>query len=534
MFPSFADLFNAFVSKFREERPDTDPTIKGSWSGAFGKGIASIGYALVIFGKQIVKQFNPITATDVFLEMWASYDNITRLGTSPSLGVIRVYGDNGTLITSGERWSGSNGIIYENSVPTSIGPQDLDVVPIVLISVARVGSIVSADTAYPHGYSSGQWVKISGATPSEYNNVFEITNVPTLTTFEFTISGTPATPATGDISAIETLAVKSILVDSGEASITLTTGFTGFVEGQQVSLDIPAFPLLSGVKNIESISYAPETIIHFSTASSDIGLTLTSGLLYSIHANVTVQSLSTGPLTALPSGSELEYQGTISGLIPIAISPYGIQGGSDRESNESLRARLLISRSAQEGIFTNDQITLSALRVNGNTDVFIQNPDSESLADPDPVLPGQVRVYILRRNDPVSIIPNGTILALTKQSIIRYGRLPAEMWPLDLEVLAPELLPVDITMNNISPDTSSMRTAIKNQFSAYFTDSNVFGTNLDNDILRSVASLTKDLTAGNPDNVFLKRFDWVDTVETVAKNQLPVLGTVTINGTVVL
>lgn len=63
------------------------------------------------------------------------------------------------------------------------------------VSITRSGSTATATLA-SHGFTSGATVVISGATQSEYNGSFVISNV-TTNTFDYTVSGTPATPATG-------------------------------------------------------------------------------------------------------------------------------------------------------------------------------------------------------------------------------------------------------------------------------------------------------------------------------------------------
>lgn len=62
-------------------------------------------------------------------------------------------------------------------------------------SITRSGSTATATVA-AHGYASGDAVTISGAAQSEYNGTFAISNV-TTNTFDYSVSGTPATPATG-------------------------------------------------------------------------------------------------------------------------------------------------------------------------------------------------------------------------------------------------------------------------------------------------------------------------------------------------
>lgn len=64
-----------------------------------------------------------------------------------------------------------------------------------IASITRSGSVATA-TRNAHGYLLGDKVIISGATETEYNGEFTITAV-TTNTFNYAVTGTPATPATG-------------------------------------------------------------------------------------------------------------------------------------------------------------------------------------------------------------------------------------------------------------------------------------------------------------------------------------------------
>ncbi len=66
-------------------------------------------------------------------------------------------------------------------------------------SITRSDSTATATIA-GHGYVDGDWVLLQGSTEPEYNGVFVISGV-TADTFDFTVVGTPATPATGTITA---------------------------------------------------------------------------------------------------------------------------------------------------------------------------------------------------------------------------------------------------------------------------------------------------------------------------------------------
>lgn len=68
------------------------------------------------------------------------------------------------------------------------------------VTITRSGSTATAN-ATSHGFSAGQWVYVYGANEAEYNGIFPIDSVPDANNFTYTVSGTPATPATGTIKA---------------------------------------------------------------------------------------------------------------------------------------------------------------------------------------------------------------------------------------------------------------------------------------------------------------------------------------------
>lgn len=68
-----------------------------------------------------------------------------------------------------------------------------------LTSITRSGTTATA-TYTSHGYRDGATIRIAGANETEYNGDFVITNI-TANTFDYTVSGSPSTPATGTITA---------------------------------------------------------------------------------------------------------------------------------------------------------------------------------------------------------------------------------------------------------------------------------------------------------------------------------------------
>lgn len=76
-------------------------------------------------------------------------------------------------------------------------------VAIPVASLARFGDVVVVDTKRAHGFLDGDYVTLAGATPTTYNRKIKIALVST-TEFTFLITGNPATPATGSITATYT------------------------------------------------------------------------------------------------------------------------------------------------------------------------------------------------------------------------------------------------------------------------------------------------------------------------------------------
>jgi hypothetical protein len=68
-------------------------------------------------------------------------------------------------------------------------------------SITRSNGTATVTTSAAHGYAAGMQVLIAGAAETPYNGVFTIQTVGSTTTFTYRVSGAPATPATGTITA---------------------------------------------------------------------------------------------------------------------------------------------------------------------------------------------------------------------------------------------------------------------------------------------------------------------------------------------
>lgn len=83
-------------------------------------------------------------------------------------------------------------------------------------SIVRAGTLATV-TVNSHGYSNGDEVIVTGADQTEYNGSFVISNVAP-NTFDYSVTGAPATPATGTITCRK---AKAPLVWDGSTTITV-------------------------------------------------------------------------------------------------------------------------------------------------------------------------------------------------------------------------------------------------------------------------------------------------------------------------
>jgi SPP1 family predicted phage head-tail adaptor len=66
-----------------------------------------------------------------------------------------------------------------------------------ITSLTRSGTAATAVTEAAHGYAVGDYVTVAGATETAYNGKVKLTTVPSTTSFAYSVTGSPSSPATG-------------------------------------------------------------------------------------------------------------------------------------------------------------------------------------------------------------------------------------------------------------------------------------------------------------------------------------------------
>ena len=110
-------------------------------------------------------------------------------------------------------------------------------------SITRSGTTATVTTSGNHGFSSGDLIFIAGANETAYNGEVEI-EVTGTTTFTYTVSGSPASPATGTITASPGIDVY--------AKYSITHQGRNWLFNVKTTNDTPHLMVASEFENVES------------------------------------------------------------------------------------------------------------------------------------------------------------------------------------------------------------------------------------------------------------------------------------------
>lgn len=231
-------------------------------------------------------------------------------------------------------------------------------------------------------------------------------------------------------------------------------------------------------------------------------------------ASVPVESNDFGAFTNLDSGTQLRLQSPIVGVDDTLTVDFDeVGGGTDQETDTQLRARMLDRIQNPVAHFNASDITEKAKEVAGVTRVFVQEITPSV---------GQVTVYFMRDND-INPIPAGSEVAKVRAKIEEI--LPANTDTADLFVLAPTGVVVDYTFAALTPNTSTMKTAIQLSLRQFHDERTDVGVNIDEDAYRSAIFNTVDIETGALVETFTLSLPVGDVV--IASGEIGILGAVT-------
>lgn len=224
----------------QRELTGSNPFLKNSWLGAIITAIANRIYDFYIQLNEAIKQSIPDTATGLQLESWAAVWGINRLAATAATGNIVATGTAASVIPVSTSYAASDGLLYTTDSAATITAQTLSVT-----SITRSGSVATVTTSADHKLASNVPVTISGANEAEYNVSNATIQVTGTDTFTYTVSGAPASPATG-----------TIVADATFASVPVTSDGFGAENNQLLDTILSLQSPIAGVDNDAQVDFS--------------------------------------------------------------------------------------------------------------------------------------------------------------------------------------------------------------------------------------------------------------------------------------
>lgn len=229
---------------------------------------------------------------------------------------------------------------------------------------------------------------------------------------------------------------------------------------------------------------------------------------------VPIQSVEFGVLQNQDANAILKFQSPIVGVDDSSGVDFNqIGGGSDQETEDSLRSRMLSTIQNPIAHFNVADIEQAALTVPGVTRVFVQEIT--------PLL-GQVTILFMRDND-INPIPVGSEITDVKDVILLIK--PANTGDVDVIVAAPVAVTVNFVFSVMVPNTSTMQNAVTANLQQFFAENTDVGADVQSDGYRSAIFNTIDSETGQPITNFTLTGPVGDV--TIASGEIGVLGSVT-------
>lgn len=228
------EVVDRILTDIQNELPELNPFLRASIIRTFGVSMGGRFFDIYTQQQQAQNELFPDTATDVdFIRRLGLFKGIKVNPAAPAKGFITATGTPGSIIDAGTLYQSENQIEYEVINQNYLISQQV----LLVQSLTRSGSTATAVFNAAHQLANNISVLIAGANEAEYNGTFPIT-VTGEDTLTYQITGTPATPATGTITA--TFSTASVEVQSSETGADKNLG-----SGAKISLKTP----IVGVNN---------------------------------------------------------------------------------------------------------------------------------------------------------------------------------------------------------------------------------------------------------------------------------------------
>lgn len=490
--------------------PDSNPYIKTHWLRSL---IAGIALRIFDFYRDLARtetRVMPDTASgDLLLRWGAIFVGSENVATGSTGRVVATGRTPGVIIPSGSTLI-SNGIIFITTASAVISNKVIN-----LVSLSRSGTLVTAIAAGEHGLSSFVPVTISGADQVGYNVTDVAITVTGPTSFTYSTTSAPATPATGVIQA-----------EFISASVPVESATYG--AGTNLDQDTPV-TFQTPLARVDSTAYVDSGTIGGGT---DAETNDAYQARYLDKIQNPVAHYNVADIVALAK----EVAGVTRVWVEEANTAVGaVTINSLTRTNNVATAVTTAAHGLSDGmavtILGADQVEYNV----PNARVIVEPPNTfHYVVSGSPVTPatgaatastaialGQTRVFFMRDND-VDPIPTASEVATVyaKLDTIR----PANTSAVDLIVKAPTANVIDYTFTELVPDTATMRTAIVANLAQFHSEQTSVGQDDDVKAYEAAIKNTIDTETGESVQSFTLSSPVGDLVNN--SGEISVLGTV--------
>lgn len=489
-------------------------SLPASWLGAIPTANANRVYDYTLQLREAVRLNMPDTAVGEFADRWGAIYVGPRTEQVGSGGQVFITGTAASVVPSGTDYALS-GVFYETTADATITAQSIDV-----LSLTRLGDTVTATTDGDHGLASAVPVAIAGAVETEYNGAQTIT-VTGPDTFTYTVSGSPASPATGTITAAFTGALAPVVAVVGGGFGEASNQPAGAALALQVSIagvDSSAYVTWAGLTGgadeetdgayvARYLEKARNPVAHFNSQDID----------NHIRANVEGVTRTFIQKSGAALGSQSVASITRSGVFATVTTgaPHGLFDGAEVDVTGADQPEYNVSGVPILVLST----TSFGYVVSGSP----ASPATGTITADAVVALGRVRVYFTRDLDDDGPIPSAGEVAAVAAVLAEI--VPANTPDSYVIVEAPTAAPVAFTFSAITPDNASLRAAVEANLAQFFGESVTVGAGVDQDAYRSAIYNTVDPANGQRVTDFELSTPTGDVAGVVGA--LPTLGAVT-------
>lgn len=493
--------------------PLSNPRLKNSWLLALVTSFSNRIFDFYADLTEVIKQNFPDTATDPdFVEQWAAIFGKQRKAASASAGNCIASGTVSSVIPIGTSLS-AEGNFYTTTSSGTIAANSIGVIS--PDGIVRSGQTATVTTISDHNLADNILVTISGAIETEYNVVDTDIIVTGLNTFQYTIAGTPATPATG-----------TILISFDSASVTIQSDDFGVAQNLDSGTALQLQSPIAGVDDALFVDFGKIG----GGSEQETDQELKDRYLFKLQ----------NPVSHFNDSDIIDAALEIEGVTRVFVEGAGKQIGTAAVTsiNRSGTVATVILTNPQD-LNTGQLVTITGANepeynlvdapiLVESTTLFhyvivgTPAPATGTILSSLAISLGALQVYFMRDNDD-NPIPSGSEILKVREKILEI--LPANTdEDSDLGVFAPTPVSVDYSFSELTPNTVTMQDAIVENLKVFFSEETFVNIDVDQDAYRAAIFNTVDPQTG--DVVLTFDLSTPTTDVTISVGSIGILGNV--------